>query len=55
MIIKCTEKEKEKIMNHCCVMDMVIYETINCISSNCEKCFKDHNIKFEIEGEKDNE
>lgn len=48
MIIKCTEEEKEKIMLHCCVSDMIIHETINCISSNCEKCFEEHNIKFEI-------
>ncbi len=55
MLIKCTEEEKEKIMNHCCTMDMVIYKITNCISSNCEKCFKDNNIKFEIVEDKENE
>lgn len=53
MIIKCTEGEKEKIMlNCCCINNLIIHESINCISSNCEKCFEEHNVKFEIVEEK---
>jgi len=56
MIIKCTEKEKEFIEETSCVEDYlsVVVPTNEC-DFNCEKCFEKHNIKFEIEGEKENE
>ncbi len=54
MIIKCTEKQRKFLLKTRCPEDILeIDESAECKNRECVDCYRDHNIKFEIEGEKD--
>jgi len=57
IIIECTNKEKEEILNEKCYFDIVFYSDDICLSMNtndeCEKCYNNHNIEFKIIENKD--